>query len=131
MVGLPAAPILSWTILLAPLCAAVLVLLCGIHRPRLSASLVIAGLLLSVLCTGRLVLHAVGHHGALPFETSVVWMATPGFTVPFGVLIDQDYRRWDRMMDNCAISELVFEPTSKLISFNRTDHLPSESSPEE
>ncbi len=78
MVGLPAAPILSWTILLAPLCAAVLVLLCGIHRPRLSASLAIAGLLLSFLCTGRLFLHAVGHPGALPFETSVDWMATPG-----------------------------------------------------
>ncbi len=88
MVGLPAAPILSWTILLAPLCATVLVLLCGIHRPRLSASLAIAGLLLSFLCTLRLFLHAVGHPGALPFETSVAWMATPGFTVPFGVLID-------------------------------------------
>ena len=60
-----------------------------------------------------------------PGERVVVVSHGGALSIAFGLLIDQDYRRWDRMMDNCAISELVFEPTSQLISFNRTDHLPA------
>ncbi|MEE8165930.1 MAG: histidine phosphatase family protein [Myxococcota bacterium] len=66
-----------------------------------------------------------------PGERVVVVSHGGALSIAFGVLIDQDYRSWSRMMDNCAISELVFEPTSELISFNRTDHLPSEPSPDE
>ena len=80
--------LLSWTILLAPLAAAVLILLVGIHRPRLSATLAIGSLVIAFLCAGRLFFYALGHPDALPFESSVVWMAAPGLTIPFGVLID-------------------------------------------
>ena len=75
MVGLSTAPVLSWIILLAPLCAAVLILLVGVHRRELSAGLSIGTLLLSFACAAWLFLHSVGHHDALPFETSVAWMA--------------------------------------------------------
>ena len=44
----------------------------------------------------------------------------------FGVLLDGDYTRWDRMMSNCAISELVFDPVPSLEIFNFDEHLPSE-----
>ncbi len=60
-----------------------------------------------------------------PAERVVVVSHGGALSIAFGVLIDEDYRSWSRTMDNCAISELVFEPTSQLISFNRTDHLPS------
>jgi broad specificity phosphatase PhoE len=46
--------------------------------------------------------------------------------IAFGLLLDSDYSSWSRMMKNCAISELVLEPTPELRSFNRTDHLPAE-----
>ncbi len=38
-------------------------------------------------------------------------------------LIDGDYSRWDRVMDNCALSELVLEPKPALLCFNVCDHL--------
>jgi broad specificity phosphatase PhoE len=50
-------------------------------------------------------------------------------SIAFGVILDNDYSQWSRMMKNCAISELVFEPTPELVSFNRTDHLPPEDPP--
>ena len=81
--------VLGWTILLAPLCAAVLILLFGIPRKRLSASLAILGLLTSFLCVGRLFLTALADPSALPCEWSISWIALPGFTIPFGILIDQ------------------------------------------
>ncbi|MBI4597042.1 MAG: NADH-quinone oxidoreductase subunit L [Candidatus Omnitrophica bacterium] len=83
------APILSWTILLAPLCAAGLIWAFAIRRKRLSATLAIAGLLIAFACAGMLFLHALKMPAALPFETSVNWIDLPGFTVPFGILIDQ------------------------------------------
>ena len=88
MVGLPSAAALGWTVLLAPLVAAVLIQLVGVHRPRLSASLAIGGLLLSFGCAVRLFLHALGHPSALPFNASVEWIALPGLSVPFGILLD-------------------------------------------
>ena len=60
-----------------------------------------------------------------PGERVVVVSHGGALSIAFGLLIDQDYRHWNRMMDNCAISELVFEPSSELISFNRTEHLPA------
>lgn len=38
-------------------------------------------------------------------------------------ILDGDYREWGRVMENCAVSELVIEPEPKLLSFNHTDHL--------
>lgn len=54
----------------------------------------------------------VGHGGAL--------------SIAFGVLLDNDYSSWTRMMKNCAITELLLDPQPELVSFNRTDHLPLE-----
>ena len=88
MVGLPNAATLAWTILLSPLAAAVLILLAGIHRPKLSAALATAGLFTGFLCAARLFLHAAGGRSIPPFESSVAWIALPGLAVPFGVLID-------------------------------------------
>ncbi|HEB91482.1 MAG TPA: histidine phosphatase family protein [Deltaproteobacteria bacterium] len=52
----------------------------------------------------------VGHGGAL--------------SIAFGLLLDNDYSSWNRMMKNCAISELTLDPHPELLSFNLTDHLP-------
>ena len=38
-------------------------------------------------------------------------------------LLDGDYTQWRRVMDNCAVSELVIEPQPALLSFNHTAHL--------
>jgi len=61
-----------------------------------------------------------------PGERVVVVSHGGALSIAFGVLIDSDYRSWNRMMDNCAISELVLDPTATLVSFNQTDHLPAE-----
>jgi len=82
-------PILGWTILFAPLAAAALIQLVGIHRRRLSSSLAIASLLTSFGCTAWLFLQVLHQPAFMPFESSVSWIALPGFTIPFGILIDQ------------------------------------------
>ncbi len=38
-------------------------------------------------------------------------------------LLEGDYTRWQQVMDNAALSELVLEPEPSLLSFNRTEHL--------
>ncbi|MGY8737721.1 MAG: histidine phosphatase family protein [bacterium] len=43
-----------------------------------------------------------------------------------GLLLDDHYAEWNRMMKNCAISELAFAPKAELLSFNQREHLPSE-----
>jgi probable phosphoglycerate mutase len=40
-----------------------------------------------------------------------------------GALLDGDYGQWRRVMDNCAVTELVIEPSPELLSFNHTAHL--------
>jgi probable phosphoglycerate mutase len=61
-----------------------------------------------------------------PGERVVVVSHGGALSIAFGVLIDRDYRSWNRMMDNCAISELVLEPDAELVTFNQTHHLPAE-----
>jgi broad specificity phosphatase PhoE len=61
-----------------------------------------------------------------PGERVVVVSHGGALSLAFGMILDNDYTRWDRMMKNCAISELVFEPSPELLSFNRVDHLPPE-----
>ncbi len=56
---------------------------------------------------GRVVI--VTHGGALAMATAQ--------------LVAGDYARWGRVMDNCAVSELVLEPRPALLSFNARDHL--------
>jgi broad specificity phosphatase PhoE len=38
-------------------------------------------------------------------------------------LIDGDYTQWKRVMNNCAVTELVVEPVPALLSFNQIEHL--------
>ena len=59
-----------------------------------------------------------------PGERVVVVSHGGALSIALGVLLDGDFRSWSRMMDNCAISELRFEPRTELVSFNRTEHLP-------
>jgi len=63
------------------------------------------------------------HH---PGERVVVVSHGGALSIAFGVLLDNDYGSWGRMMKNCAVSELVLEPRSELLSFNLTEHLPAE-----
>jgi len=86
MVG---APLIAWVILFAPLIAALLILCLGIPRRGLSAALAIGGLLLSFACAVSLFLQTLAHPSILPVEFSISWIALPGFSVPFGVLLDR------------------------------------------
>jgi broad specificity phosphatase PhoE len=38
-------------------------------------------------------------------------------------LLDGDYSQWKRVMHNCAVSELVIDPSPALLSFNQCEHL--------
>ena len=40
-----------------------------------------------------------------------------------GAILDRDLTRGRRVMDNCAVSELVLDPKPTLLSYNRTTHL--------
>ena len=83
------APVLAWTILLAPLGSAVLILLLSVQRRALSALLAIGGLVISFGCTVALFSSVLTGTLSLPLETSVAWIAVPHLTVSFGILIDQ------------------------------------------
>ena len=51
----------------------------------------------------------VGHGGAL--------------SMSLGLILDRDYSQWRGVMSNCAVSELVLDPTPRLLTFNHTGHL--------
>ena len=78
----------AWTILFAPLASAVLILLVGVRRKQLASTLAIGGLLLSFGCAVGWFLSALRHEAHLPVEFAVAWMAVPGLSVPFGLLLD-------------------------------------------
>ncbi len=59
-----------------------------------------------------------------PGERAVVVSHGGALSIAFGVLLENDYGSWGRMMKNCAVSELVLEPRAELLRFNYTDHLP-------
>lgn len=40
-----------------------------------------------------------------------------------GLLLEGDYARWSRVMDNCAVTELAFAGEVSLLRFNLVDHL--------
>jgi broad specificity phosphatase PhoE len=44
-------------------------------------------------------------------------------SMALAALLDGDYSQWKRVMHNCAVSELVFEPEPALLSFNLIEHL--------
>jgi probable phosphoglycerate mutase len=60
---------------------------------------------------------------AHPGERVVVVTHGGALSMAMGAILDGHYREWHAVMDNCAISELVFEPKPALLSFNRTEHL--------
>ncbi|MFP6656112.1 MAG: histidine phosphatase family protein [Myxococcota bacterium] len=60
-----------------------------------------------------------------PGERVVVVSHGGALSIAFGLLLDNDYSRWNRMMDNCGITELVLDPKPELMSFNQTAHLPA------
>lgn len=64
-----------------------------------------------------------------PGERVVVVSHGGALSIAFGVLLDGDYAQWKRMMKNCAITELAFAPTPRLLSFNQIDHLPPDDPP--
>jgi broad specificity phosphatase PhoE len=61
-----------------------------------------------------------------PGERVVVVSHGGALSMAFGLLLDNDYSCWTRMMNNCGISELVLDPQPELVSFNSTEHLPPE-----
>jgi len=58
-----------------------------------------------------------------PGERVVVVTHGGALSMAMGAILDGHYREWHAVMDNCAISELVFEPAPALLSFNRIEHL--------
>lgn len=62
-------------------------------------------------------------HDTHPGERVVVVTHGGALSMVLAELIEGDYRRWGRVMANCAVSELVIEPAPGLLSFNLTDHL--------
>lgn len=69
--------------------------------------------------TGALRRIARDHAG----ERVVVVAHGGALSIGLAELLDGDYREWRRVMDNCAVSELVVDPPPELLSFNVTDHL--------
>jgi broad specificity phosphatase PhoE len=61
-----------------------------------------------------------------PGERVVVVSHGGALSIAFGLLLDDDYGSWRRVMDNCAITELVLDPAPELVTFNVTGHLPPE-----
>ncbi len=59
-----------------------------------------------------------------PGERVVVVTHGGALSIALGLLLDDDYSSWNRMVKNCSISELVLEPRPTLIRFNEIDHLP-------
>lgn len=61
-----------------------------------------------------------------PGETILVVSHGGAIATALALLVDNDGRLWSHyQMANCALSELVFDPTPRLIRFNDTHHLAS------
>lgn len=66
-----------------------------------------------------------------PGERVVVVSHGGALAIALGLILEGGYGKWGRMMKNCAVSELVFEPKPELLSFNEAEHLPPEEPPED
>lgn len=60
---------------------------------------------------------------AHPGERVLVVAHGGALAMALGSLLDGGYGSWRRVMDNCAVSELVIDPAPALLSFNETVHL--------
>lgn len=58
-----------------------------------------------------------------PGERVIVVSHGGALAMALGALLDGSYGQWRRVMENCAVSELVIEPKPELLSFNHTAHL--------
>lgn len=58
-----------------------------------------------------------------PLERVVVVGHGGATTLALGLLLDHSPSVWRRVMDNCAVSDLVLEPEPALLDFNVTVHL--------
>jgi 2,3-bisphosphoglycerate-dependent phosphoglycerate mutase len=58
-----------------------------------------------------------------PSQRVVVVAHGGALSMAFGALLDDDLTRWRRIMDNCALTELVLAPRPALLTFNLTTHL--------
>ena len=62
---------------------------------------------------------AARHEG----ERVIVVSHGGALTLGLGLLLDRELSVWRRLMDNCAISDLVFDPAPRLQSWNEVAHL--------
>jgi broad specificity phosphatase PhoE len=69
--------------------------------------------------TGALRRIVSGHAG----ERVIVVAHGGALSMALAALLEGDYTRWRGVMANCAVSELVLEPSPELLSFNHTGHL--------
>lgn len=58
-----------------------------------------------------------------PGERVIVVAHGGALAMALAAILDGDYTRWRGAMANCAVSELVLEPSPELLSFNQTGHL--------
>jgi broad specificity phosphatase PhoE len=68
---------------------------------------------------GRLRAIAGRHRG----ERAIVVSHGGALTLGLGLLLDRDVSAWRRVMDNCAVSDLVFDPEPRLAAWNEVAHL--------
>lgn len=62
---------------------------------------------------------------ATAHETGIAIVVSHGgaISLGLGLLLENDYGKWTRVMENCAISELWLTPTPRMTRFNSTEHL--------
>ncbi len=73
--------------------------------------------------TERLVA-ALGRIAATHAGERVIVVSHGGaLSMALGHLLDGSYAEWRRVMDNCAVTELVLEPEPRLLAFNVNAHL--------
>jgi len=68
---------------------------------------------------GRLAAIAARHAG----ERVIVVSHGGALTLGLGLLLDRELSVWRRVMDNCAISDLAFDPAPSLLCWNDVAHL--------
>lgn len=64
---------------------------------------------------------------AHPERPTIVVTHGGAISLALAYLLDGNYANWNRVMENCAVSELVLAPEIRLTRFNVTSHLESES----
>ena len=68
---------------------------------------------------GQLAAIAARHAG----QRVIVVSHGGALTLGLGLLLDRELSAWRRVMDNCAISDLVFDPEPSLVRWNDIEHL--------